>query len=151
MKLVAHLLRKVLDTKELLLKDSFHLARRVMKSLVLPRGGEVRFIKMDVKDFFMSGKHEEIVRHSSNVVEEEYKQSYKELVQFLLSSQRVCLDKDKPDTYIVKVGTGMGLNCSPELSSATFYDLVEKGWIESEDVRKEWTPTTADTWTTSWP
>ncbi|CAE7518089.1 unnamed protein product, partial [Symbiodinium microadriaticum] len=94
-----------------------------LKSLVIP--ASAHFIRIDVKDFFMSGRHSEFVESCSRYVEEAWVTAFREVLKFILASQFVASEFCPGCVYKVTSGAGMGLACSGEVCDITFYDTVE--------------------------
>ena len=122
MRLITHLLKPSLSKLSHLVKDSSVVVDK-LKSLVIP--ASAHFIRIDVKDFFMSGRHSEFVESCSRYVEEAWVTAFREVLKFILASQFVASEFCPGCVYKVTSGAGMGLACSGEVCDITFYDTVE--------------------------
>lgn len=58
MRYVASTLNKVLKSQNFLIRDSAHLVS-MLKNLCIPE--DAKLIKFDIHDYFMSGKHNELI------------------------------------------------------------------------------------------
>lgn len=104
----------------------------------------IAFIKIDIKDYFMSGTREELREHGSRLLDVEGRLLGQRVIDFLLTYQFVKSDYLPHRVWQVCVGAGMGLNFSGELSDAAFFTmaeewmLVEPGKLETFGVLKYW-------------
>ena len=115
------------------MKDSFCFARKLDHSQI---STGAKFIKVDVKDFFLSGEHSEIVEISSQAVSLEFRDHFKQLCSMILRSQYVTIDAKSPsEAWQVCRGTGIGLSCAGDLSNTVFALLVETPFITRPQVR----------------
>jgi len=89
------------------------------------------FLKLDVKDFYMSGNHSTII----DICAQGYKGADKEFViqvlSFILHYQFVH-DTDADKYYQVLEGTGMGARHSGALADYVFYRLVERDFVGTD-------------------
>lgn len=122
MRYVSSLLRGFLRRLPHILKDSHHLTR-ILDGRTFPAGP--RFYRFDIKDFYMSGAHATIIDCASRCIEQSDIKDFKDMTSFILGSQYVVSDPTSDICYDVRVGAGMGLISSSELSNATFYQLAE--------------------------
>jgi hypothetical protein len=122
MRWISWALRPYLQSRRHLLRDSFEAVRRIGAT---KRPPNVRFYRFDLKDFFLSGEHKEIVRLCTQVVADEYKDTFAKLCSFILSSQYVRMSGVTDVIWRVKVGAGMGLSCAGDLANVTFDRAVE--------------------------
>ena len=129
MRYLMSLLRPWLDSSPFLLRDSNHFINRIQKIKI---SDEAILVKADIKEFFMSGLHTEIIQHSSKVVEQDRRHIYIELLSCLLRNQFVCADDAAAEVAKVLIGSGMGLACSGHVSNAAFWSSVESGYIDSD-------------------
>ena len=84
--LLSHLLAKPLGDLDHLMKDSFALSAAIGKA-VIP--SHCTLVKMDIKDFFLAGSHQEILAACSSLVQDEFRSSFRDLAEFVLRSQYV--------------------------------------------------------------
>lgn len=86
----------------------------------------------------MSGVHSEIKKHCRDMmdVEAEDKQGLTSMIDCLLKSKKVGIERGSNDMVSVQKGTGMGLVCSGELSNPTFHQLVERHWACMPEVQR---------------
>jgi hypothetical protein len=87
-----------------------------------------KFVKLDIKDYFMSGVHSDIVKASSELVGLETRPAFSMMLQCILRNQYIKL-QDVDGTWKTSVGSGMGVPCSGEVSDAAFYCMVERDFI----------------------
>eukprot|EP00438_Fugacium_kawagutii_P033550 Skav211084 [mRNA] locus=scaffold2002:133662:134778:- [translate_table: standard] len=97
-------------------------------------GNAVTFVKVDIKDCFMSGTREELQQFASELLGARIRNVGKQVIDFLLKHQYVQSDFCPQQMWQVVVGTGMGLNFSGELSDAAFYTMAEKWAISDPDI-----------------
>ena len=116
-----------------MLRDTFDLCKRLERRTFPPNN--LILIKADIKEFFMSGRHSEILESCSKHVCEQHRASFREMAGWILGSQFVSLPFDSGQLYHVEHGSGMGLSCSGDLSDCTFWDRAEKEFIDSTTVR----------------
>ena len=85
-------------------------------------------VKVDIKDFFVSGNHEELVRDSTDAVrallQTDNVQLFTEVVRLLLATQFVESKQAGVKKQVVE-GSGMGLPQSSALMDLVFYWLAE--------------------------
>lgn len=113
-----------LKTMKHILKDSGDLLRQ-LERLRLP--ASCKFLTADIKEFFMSGQHRELIDFSAAVIEQEAEQiMYRKLATFIVENQVVTLRNQEDIAYKVKRGSGMGVACSGEISDLCFHGLCEK-------------------------
>ena len=120
-----HLPHLVRDTTDLLAKAS-----RVKLTRTC------RFIKFDIKDFYMSGSFEELTMYSSLAVDPAVRDNFKLLLDAILNSQYVS-SPAQGKVHKVTVGTGMGMLASGHVADAAFYEMVERPFILRTSTRKE--------------
>ena len=117
-----------------LLRDSFDFVERLRRR-TFP--SNTIMIRLDIREFFMTGRHDDILSSCSGVVTESHQKSFGEMCRFVLGSQYVVPPFPTEEAYKVSVGTGMGLSCSGDLSNICFYVKAEKGYVDSVAVRSE--------------
>ena len=94
-----------------------------------------RFMKLDIKDFYMSGSHEDLVTYSSLCVDQEVRSDYTILSKAILASQYVsCSGKD---IYRVKSGAGMGMLAPGHVADSAFYSMVEAPFVLTTSTRRK--------------
>jgi len=95
------------------------------------------FIEVDVADFFMSGKGEELVSASTEHIPDGPKKSLMQDVTRLLLRAQFIESKLLPDRlWQVQQGTGMGLRHSGEIADSSFANLVEVGFAARKEIQK---------------
>lgn len=125
MRWIVHVIRKKTARLKRLIRDSGHL-RTILDNCVLEDGPNLRMYKRDIKDFFMSGKHQRLVRLVEEAPDAEIREEFVEAVHFILGSQFLELPELKDSAFQVVIGSGMGLLSSDEISNFNFCQLVEK-------------------------
>ena len=97
-----------------------------------------RFMKLDIKDFYMSGSHKDLVSYSSLAVDPSVRDDYILLASAILESQYVTSDA-LPGAFKVCSGAGMGMLASGHVPDSAFYYMVEKPWaLDCEYQKKVW-------------
>ena len=97
---------------------------------------EDRFLKVDFADYLMTGEHSALAHFSSLVAPTEYRDTFKYLVQHILSSQSV--SPDRGDIVCqVDISSGMGFCFSGEIADITMCFLLEK-WLLRHGVRRKY-------------
>jgi len=146
MRYIARVLRIVLSKTSHIIRDTAHLLEMLK---AVPVGPNDRLVKIDVKDFFMSGRHSalardcmELVRDSKVASEleapctnEQFAHSIRSLIDVVLSNQ-VVLQDNKP--YAVCIGSGMGMVSSGDVSDASLYNKLEKPFMLQPQVRNKY-------------
>ena len=94
------------------------------------------FVKIDIKDYLMSGTREELREHGSRLLDVEGRLLGKRVIDLLLTYQFVKSDHLPHRVWQVCVGTGMGLKFSGELSDAAFFTMAEE-WMLAEPGKLE--------------
>lgn len=99
-------------------------------------GDETRMVKMDVKNFYMSGGHKELKENSIEILEKgNLKEWCGDTIELLLSHQYVALELEELEVKQVQVGSGMGAVHSGSISDACFYNLVERIRLDTKKGR----------------
>jgi hypothetical protein len=99
---------------------------------------EVILLKLDIKNFYMDAPHEGLIEHTVSALDSDstfshaQRSTFKGILQFLLTNQYV---RHRGATYRVIKGSGMGFVSSSAISGSAFYNLVEKGFVDSPAVR----------------
>ncbi len=131
MRWVAHVCPQRVTSLPHMLRDSRELVN-IINERSFP--DNAKFLKADVKDFFMSGEHKDLIECCSNEIEDSsLKNAFRDIASFIVSNQFISL-KDCEKIHKVKIGTGMGLVCSGEMSDLCFYSLSEKHWSTDRKV-----------------
>ena len=131
MRYVAHVLKPILKGLPHILRDSDHLIAMI-RGRRFPNTSKI--VQFDIKDFFMSGSHNDLASSCARLVSPEVRRGFTKMLQMILRNQYVVLDKSAETAYHTKVGSGMGMLCSGEISDACFYDLAEKEWACNQAV-----------------
>ena len=128
---IASLLRPFLSSLKHLLKNSEALVKKLFS---LPVSQECRFVKIDIKEYFMEGSHSQFLEYSAPYVAQQWRRTYKHVLQYVLDSQYVEADLLNGRLWKVLKGAGMGLGFSGELCDTTFYSTVERDIVDRPDV-----------------
>ena len=91
-----------------------------------------RFLKLDIKEFYMSGSHPLLSSKSALAVDPSLREDYCLLASAVLNSQHVTHDSG---VYRVLSGAGMGLAASGHVADATFYHHAEKDFVLEPSIR----------------
>ena len=118
-----------------LLIDADDLQRK-LKSFQLPVS--CRCVKLDVKDFHLTGKHTHLVERSASILEPSAREDYSTLTKAILSNQYVRSDVFPSATYKVVSGTGMGMIPSGSISDACLYANLERDYVLKPCVRRKY-------------
>ena len=103
------------------------------------------FVKVDVKDLFMSGRTQRIANISTSAAPSAvngkagFRGLFKDLVSHVMSTQFVSnCQRLRLESVIfnVIIGSGMGLKCSGELSDYAFYILCEVSFLLCPEIRR---------------
>ena len=116
-----------------LLKDADDLQRR-LKHFKIPHG--CRFLKLDVKDFYLTGNHGEIVSKSASIFDASERANYQVMADAILHNQYI-RSPLLPGLWKVNRGTGMGMIPSGSISDATLFSCLERDYILKPSVRSE--------------
>ena len=137
---IVHEIRKQTSLMTHLVRDSKHLVEILSKSIFRARK-QFRLMKVDIKDFFMSGKHGPLVNLGGHAIDDDSRSVddeetsnrfiFKEAIDFVLGSQYIELGSNHGEEggfflYQVIEGSGMGLLSSDELSFVLFFVLAEE-------------------------
>ena len=133
MKWLASMLRPKLEELPHLLKNTEALIKH-LESTVIPSTAVL--IKVDVKDFFVSGVHKDFVQESVKAVPAACRHDYKSMLSLILDSQFVDIDEDDQNCYKVCIGSDMGLRCSGEVSDAALWAMMEMNLIDNQKTRE---------------
>ena len=105
-----------------LLRDANDLQKR-LRSFKVPQGS--RCIKLDVKDFFLTGSHEHLVSRSSSILDPSDREDYRVLARTILHNQYFS-GPLVPGTFKVQCGTRMGMIPSGAISDSVLYVNLKK-------------------------
>ena len=93
------------------------------------------FLPFDIKDYFMSGTHTALTQDSSSHMDHPLRSAFRKITHAVLRNQFVRVPNAGHRLWQVMCGSGMGMSCSGELSDMTFYNNVERDFLERESVR----------------
>ena len=125
-------LKQFLSRQQHILRDSDHLIQ-LLRSVKVP--STARLVKFDIKDFFMSGHHDDISLLTSKCFPPAVQTGARDLIDSVIRNQVVTVPGVNK-YWRVQVGTGMGLRCSGELSDCTFYKLAEEKFATCSEVQR---------------
>ena len=131
---IADVLRPHLQRHPHILRDSQHLLAQ-LRGVHVP--ATAKFIKFDIKDFFMSGDHAQLIHESSKPLDGSLLSAFRIILGAVLRNQLVAIDGVDNRAWNVAVGTGMGLLCSGEVSDMAFYYMVEHLFLDNERIRSK--------------
>ena len=106
MRWVAKILGDTLRCLPHVLRDTDHLLQS-LSSVVVP--ADAILLKFDIKEFFMSGKHRQLIEESSKNVPQEIRDGFYFMLQCIIKNQVVEVEDHH---WHVLIGSGMGLICS---------------------------------------
>ena len=138
MKLIEQQLRAYITGYQHILRDSGHMLNQ-LKDIPIPH--RARLIKVDVKEFFMSGDHPSLTEHSfSHIADTELRDNLEKFAYFILDNQFVSVEigDSKPTLLKVLLGAGMGLLCSGSIADVSFLHMAEKSYVLDPDVRAKY-------------
>ena len=113
-----------------LLRNSGHLCRK-LRSLKLDRGDS--FMLVDVKDYFMTGDHDLLVKNACDFFPSTESETVKPMLKLILDNQFLSNKFGDSATYKVVMGSGMGMPCAGEVSDASLCTLLEKRLLSHEN------------------
>ena len=97
-----------LDQFDHILRDSREVVRRI-RELPSLEGDDVYMVRIDIKEFYMSGTAETLSELSSKIVEKGPRRALlKDAIQWLLQNQYIVCDRVPDLLFRVVVGSGMG-------------------------------------------
>ena len=131
MRYVRECIGKKLKQHQHILKNSIHL-KTLLEATTVSQSS--RLLKIDIKDFFMSGTHRHLLRRVSRCAPSGAQQSFDDLVWCILHNQFVRVPGVR-ECFRVARGSGMGLICSGEISDWTFFADAEENFVLDEGVR----------------
>ena len=99
-------------------------------------------LKIDIRDFFMSGEHNDLLRHAMKGFDQTHRTELGDLLDHILTTQYVdygmCDGGRTGPCAQVKIGSGMGLICSGEVSDFCFLELVDKPSVLNPLIREQY-------------
>ena len=98
-----------------------------------------RFVRMDIKDFYMMGKHGLLANLASKAWPAKMRAEIESQIEFCLSNQFVESPHLPGRAWQVQEGSGMGSICSGELSDWAFFQLAEEAWATNRKVMHDHT------------
>ena len=125
---LASLLREALRPAKHILSSSKQLAT-YFSERVFPK--PFGLLKLDVKDFFMSGSLKDFLR-CLKLVPDQHKACAKKAIEFLFQHQFVTSPVFPDELWQVVTGSGMGLIHSSDLCDATFFAACEDKFVNNE-------------------
>ena len=136
MKFIMWCLKPALKRIRHLLRNSKHV-RDQLANLRIPEGA--KFIKVDIKDYYLSGEHAEFSRAATQCVDPEWQIRFQAVLTHLLDNQYIKDDTDKHGrtrSFKVILGAGMGIAYVGDLCDATFWFLAERQFADNIHVHK---------------
>ena len=95
---------------------------------------DAAFIKIDIKDYFMSGRVWQLSELAAKVLHPSKKEKFVHLCSAILDNQYVAVDDN---THLkAEFGAGMGMSCSGSISDAAFTMLAEEPFVLKPAVRR---------------
>lgn len=127
MKFLRHFMREFMHNTPHILKNSKHLKKNLDELIVLAKD---LLVKIDVKDFFLSGKPGSLADICAVAFPAYIRRECKDLLLFLLQNQYV-IDHESGAIRKVVKGSGMGLCFSGEIADLVFLRLSEMRFLDS--------------------
>ena len=134
-------LRRKIDVFGHLLRDTHDLKRKICGCDV---SSKTFFVKLDVKDFYMTGQHDQIISNclvgvvQDGIVPPELKNPFEKGIKFVLKNQFVVMSSGNRKAWHVKRGSGMGLIASDEMANLDFFEIVEATYVLRPEVIAEY-------------
>ena len=97
----------------------------------------VRFMKLDVKDFYMTGGHNMLVTKAKSLLDEPDRKGFELVASAILENQYVASDFLPGKCFRVKNGTGMGMISSGHISDSVLFALLERSYIMKPSIRRQ--------------
>ena len=85
----------------------------------------------------MSGQHSEMPSMCEEHVADNRRETFREALEFVLDNQYVEFSNGALEVFKVLIGSGMGLECSGDVSDICFHEMVEVGFVLDEEIRKK--------------
>ena len=136
MRWVSEQLRVPLGSFNHILRDTADFLSKLSR-MSFPRG--TRIIKLDVRDFFMSGSHETLAADAGRTLSsssEALRQFSVDMIEYVIGNQYIRIP-GVPMSWRVTHGSGMGLSFSGELADASLLQRLETPFMLTSSVRKE--------------
>lgn len=132
---VSRCLRDFVTSQAHILRDSSQLAKLLAGVTV---ESDQSMLKIDIEDFFMSGRHSKLLELCAPKVPACRREGFKQMLAFVLDNQFV--EVVPTSLYIWKVvqGSGMGLECSREVSDTAFHCLAEESVVLNPTIRRKY-------------
>ena len=86
----------------------------------------------------MSGIHSDLLLKSVKHVQGNLKVAFGKDADFVLKNPFIELSSDDLEAYKVEVGSGMGVECSGDVSDVVFFELAERNFALKPDVRTKY-------------
>ena len=131
MHFVSAMLRPKLSGLYHIIRDSTDFLAKI-KSLNI--SSQCILVKVDVKEYFMSGTHDILVQQSSKFFDGAELHRYRDALKCVLENQFVSQGPSSP-IFQVTCGSGMGVSCSGEVSDAALYFLAEHDMLADSHFR----------------
>ena len=122
LKLQSRFIRHELDKYSHLVKDSRAMVRLLTSVQVPPRA---LFVKYDIKEFYMSGDHNDLARDATSVLDGDVRGLLRESVLATLATQYVEVPGAPNRVWRVEVGAGMGWMSSGDIADSAFLTRAE--------------------------
>ena len=137
MRFIANELKKTICHLPHLLRDTDHLLQKV-RCLRFP--SDHRLLKIDIKDYCMSGNYNELPKSCASTVAIQHQSAFRELLNTVLRNQFVetMNSSGVKEVFRVLVGSGIGLLCSGEVSDVCFYVSAEKNFVLLPAIRAKY-------------
>ena len=134
MKYVARSLASYLKSRPWLMRDTGDFLKLIRQTPLSPN---VRLLKADISDFFMSGTQNQLVSLTAPVADGPV-EDFRELLAELLDTQYVKPNGTTDRVWKTVCGSGMGLVHSGEVSDAAFSRLAEDSLIGDSSLRAKY-------------
>ena len=107
-----------------------------MKQISRMAPGPNSFFKLDIKDFYLSGTVEQLVKDATFGLHDDRKKLAVLVLEFILSEQYVQSKWFPNRVWKSTVGSGMGLVHSGEVAELAFFSICERGLVDTEASRQ---------------
>ena len=133
MRFLGRYLRAEVNKHGHIIRNTRHLIESLSKIRI---GSMCTLVKLDIKDFFMSGRHDDLVRAVEKCFTDDFGRTLAAVTRFLLANQYIDNEAEGSELFKVDIGSGMGCIHSGDLSDLCFYVLVECGYILDPGIRE---------------
>eukprot|EP00929_Paragymnodinium_shiwhaense_P009585 TRINITY_DN113799_c0_g1_i1.p1 TRINITY_DN113799_c0_g1~~TRINITY_DN113799_c0_g1_i1.p1 ORF type:complete len:345 (+),score=16.55 TRINITY_DN113799_c0_g1_i1:325-1359(+) len=116
-------LRACLSLHQHMFRDTDHMISQ-LRRMKFP--SPVKFIKFDIADFFMTGRHSELVSLSSSILPQDVQPAYRSIASAVLSAQHVKSKLLPGRVWRTLRGAGTGMIPSGDIADATFSILLSE-------------------------